>query len=159
VPQAVMVATAAMLNSADVSMPLIKIFTNRFQIRNGKYAPFDPTKDKLMVDFLRGKVDLGDGFRFTMSAYLDRLDDDSVHYRQLGYIDFKYHTICHIDWADSSKTDLSYRMPRNLPEGVTRTVVIKVTAKFMHFYHEQIEQYLSTALWSPVGGYVTKSKD
>ena len=149
VSPAVMTATAAMLNAAKVVMPRIKIFTNRLQIKNGKYAALDAAKNKSMIDFLRGKVDLGGGFRFTVSTYLDRLDDANA--RRLGYIDYNYHTICHIDWADSSKTDLTYRMPRDLPEGVTRTVVIKVTAKFMHFYHDQIEQYMSTDLWSPVG--------
>lgn len=154
VDAAALPAVAALLNAATVRMSHINLFRHHLQIKNNKYAALDPQKDALLLAFIQRRVKLEGGFEFRLTAYLERLGrDNDDQYTRFGYVQTEAggDTVCAINWAEGSRDELAYHMTKRLPDGVSREQVIKVVAKFMHFYHAKVEPYMNTDLFMPSG--------
>ena len=120
--------------------------------RNGKFAPQpDSRVSELYTNEL---LPLGGKLYFSLSSYKQRLG--AIEVRAPG--ERWGSTVVYMEWSDEGhQRELSYKMVHrsNLPKGVTRTQIIQATAKFMHFFHDKIEPYLSDDL---VGGRTVKTR-
>ena len=118
--------------------------------RNGKFAPqMDSRVSELYTDEV---LPLGGKLMFHLSNYKQRLG--AIEVRDPG--ERWGSTVVYMDWADEDRHhELTYKMVhrRELPKGVSRNQIIQATAKFMHFFHDKIEPYLSDEL---VGGRTVK---
>jgi hypothetical protein len=155
------VILAAALNHANVKMEKRYVLNNCLTIKNGKFAP---QNDKTILDFVvKKKIDLGNNFEMTYNKSFLRKNEDGERFdgnfgdiRYMGADRTYGSPVVYLSWNYKDKTELQYHMRKTRDDDddrqVPRQAIIKAAAKFMGFFHEKIEPYLSEQSVGPAAG-------
>lgn len=134
---------AETMNSFGLAMTKRNVISNYMLFKGGKFVGMDAQRDAQTIGFVSGRMKLGDDLVLKHDSLKNKGNREGDY--RFGYISHgeSYSTVVGVDWADSYYNELKYHMTKRLPTDMKRETVIKAVAKFMQFFHDKVEPYLT----------------